>query len=112
MREKTDILLSAQRNSATNDPSLAEIYDIGTLASIVQLVKLPDGTHAERLVEELDRMHRRTGTETTGSQTTHAPNDHDDSTHRRSGSGELASHQPRTHSAQRNARSRSTQRLA
>lgn len=44
MRDKTDILLCAQKNSTTNNPSIEEIYTSGTLAVILQLVKLPDGT--------------------------------------------------------------------
>lgn len=44
MKDKTDILLCAQKNSTTNNPSLEEIFTTGTLAVILQLVKLPDGT--------------------------------------------------------------------
>ncbi|HVJ66300.1 MAG TPA: endopeptidase La [Bdellovibrionota bacterium] len=44
MRDKTDILLCAQRNSQDADPSMEEIFHTGTLANIMQLVKLPDGT--------------------------------------------------------------------
>lgn len=39
-----DILLSAQENAKTNDPKQDEIYKVGTLASIIQLLRLPDGT--------------------------------------------------------------------
>jgi ATP-dependent Lon protease len=38
------ILLVAQKNASDDDPSLAEIYRIGTVATILQLLKLPDGT--------------------------------------------------------------------
>jgi ATP-dependent Lon protease len=44
MRDKTDILLCAQKNSQDSDPTLDEIFQTGTLANIMQLVKLPDGT--------------------------------------------------------------------
>ena len=38
------ILLVAQRNAAEDDPGPGDIYNIGTVASILQLLKLPDGT--------------------------------------------------------------------
>ncbi len=43
---KTDkrILLVAQRTAETEDPGEDELYPIGTLANILQLLKLPDGT--------------------------------------------------------------------
>jgi ATP-dependent Lon protease len=44
MKDKTDILLCTQTNGNTNNPSFEEIYKVGTLASILQLTKLPDGT--------------------------------------------------------------------
>jgi ATP-dependent Lon protease len=44
MKDKIDILLCAQKNSATNNPNIDEIFATGTLASVIQLVKLPDGT--------------------------------------------------------------------
>jgi ATP-dependent Lon protease len=43
-RHNQPILLVAQRSADVDDPSTAEIYDIGTLANILQLLKLPDGT--------------------------------------------------------------------
>ena len=39
-----DILLAAQRLAKTNNPRPEEIYDVGTLATIIQLLRLPDGT--------------------------------------------------------------------
>ncbi len=42
--KEKDILLSAQVNAKTNDPKPDDIYPIGTLASIIQLLRLPDGT--------------------------------------------------------------------
>ncbi len=44
MGKEKDILLSAQINAKTNDPKEEDIYNIGTLASIIQLLRLPDGT--------------------------------------------------------------------
>ena len=44
MNKEKDILLSAQINPKTNDPKPEDIYKIGTLASIIQLLRLPDGT--------------------------------------------------------------------
>jgi len=38
------IFLSAQRDASTNDPEEGDIYRIGTVAHIVQILKLPDGT--------------------------------------------------------------------
>ncbi|MBW2279972.1 MAG: endopeptidase La [Deltaproteobacteria bacterium] len=38
------LILSAQRNAKTDNPGPDDIYDVGTLGTIVQLVKLPDGT--------------------------------------------------------------------
>jgi ATP-dependent Lon protease len=44
MRSDTFILLATQKNAADDDPSTESIYDTGTLASVLQLLKLPDGT--------------------------------------------------------------------
>lgn len=44
MNKEKDILLSAQISAKTNDPKSEDIYEIGTLASIIQLLRLPDGT--------------------------------------------------------------------
>ena len=38
------ILLATQKNAADDDPSQEEIFDVGTLANVLQLLKLPDGT--------------------------------------------------------------------
>jgi ATP-dependent Lon protease len=42
--KEKDILLSAQVNAKTNDPKPDDIFPIGTLAAIIQLLRLPDGT--------------------------------------------------------------------
>ena len=38
------ILLIAQRKADKDDPGPSDLYDVGTLATILQLLKLPDGT--------------------------------------------------------------------
>ena len=38
------IFLSSQKDAKTNDPAEDDIYKIGTLGSVVQMLKLPDGT--------------------------------------------------------------------
>ena len=44
MKEDKQILLVAQKNAAQDDPSAEDIYRIGTVSTILQLLKLPDGT--------------------------------------------------------------------
>ncbi len=44
MRNEKDILLAAQKHAKTNEPSPNDIFKVGTLGTIVQLLKLPDGT--------------------------------------------------------------------
>lgn len=44
MRKDKFVLLVAQRNAKTNTPSRDDIYSVGTLGTIVQLLRLPDGT--------------------------------------------------------------------
>ena len=53
---KTDglILLATQKNAGDDDPQPNEIYEIGTLARVLQLLKLPDGT-VKVLVEGVGR---------------------------------------------------------
>jgi ATP-dependent Lon protease len=54
MREDKRILLVAQKNPADDDPSIDAIYEVGTLAQVLQLLKLPDGT-VKVLVEGTER---------------------------------------------------------
>jgi ATP-dependent Lon protease len=42
--QQVDILLCTQTNGETNDPGRNDIYMTGTLATILQMIKLPDGT--------------------------------------------------------------------
>ena len=44
------IFLSSQKDAKTNEPAEDDIYKIGTLGTVVQMLKLPDGT-----VKVLDR---------------------------------------------------------
>ena len=44
MRSDTFILLATQKNASDDDPATGSIFEIGTLASVLQLLKLPDGT--------------------------------------------------------------------
>jgi ATP-dependent Lon protease len=44
MRTDKQILLVAQKNASDDEPSTEGIYEMGTLASVLQLLKLPDGT--------------------------------------------------------------------
>src|SRR5213079_1539165 len=39
-----EIFLSAQRRAKTNEPIPEDIFAVGTLANIIQLLRLPDGT--------------------------------------------------------------------
>ncbi len=52
------IVLAAQRQAKVNDPDQEDIYEIGTMAEIKQLLKLPDGT-IRVLVEGLRRVRIR-----------------------------------------------------
>ena len=44
MGEDKQIVLCAQRVATTNEPSVDDIFDVGTLGIIKQLIQLPDGT--------------------------------------------------------------------
>ncbi len=54
MANKQDILLAAQRDAKIDDPSEKDIYKIGTLGTILQLLRLPDGT-VKALIEGKQR---------------------------------------------------------
>jgi len=44
MQHDKEIFLSAQKKAKTNEPSEDDIFAVGTLGTIVQLLRLPDGT--------------------------------------------------------------------
>lgn len=44
MSDNKQILLVAQKSAEVDDPNVEEIYEVGTLSNILQLLKLPDGT--------------------------------------------------------------------
>ena len=58
MESGKEILLVAQTRADVDEPSTDDVYDIGTIATILQLLKLPDGT-VKVLVEGGDRRERQ-----------------------------------------------------
>ncbi|CAN5299258.1 endopeptidase La [soil metagenome] len=54
MRTDKQILLATQKNSTDDDPKPADIYDVGVIATVLQMLKLPDGT-VKVLVEGVRR---------------------------------------------------------
>ena len=54
MSSRKQIVLSAQKKAQNNNPDDKEIYTTGTLANIIQLLRLPDGT-LKVLVEGMSR---------------------------------------------------------
>jgi ATP-dependent Lon protease len=44
MKDNKQILLVAQKNAAQDDPTPDDIYTVGTVSTVLQLLKLPDGT--------------------------------------------------------------------
>ncbi len=44
MKKDKEIFLAAQKDAKTNDPTEKDIYDIGTIGTIVQMLRLPDST--------------------------------------------------------------------
>ena len=54
MKDDKRILLVAQKAADTDEPAIADLYDVGTLASILQMLRLPDGT-VKVLVEGTQR---------------------------------------------------------
>jgi ATP-dependent Lon protease len=54
MRADKHILLATQKDAGDDDPTPQAIYEVGTLATVLQLLKLPDGT-VKVLVEGRDR---------------------------------------------------------
>ncbi|MEM9749370.1 MAG: endopeptidase La [Pseudomonadota bacterium] len=54
MQNDKQILLVAQKNASDDDPQPDDIYEVGAIASVLQLLKLPDGT-VKVLVEGVSR---------------------------------------------------------
>jgi len=54
MDDNKRILLAAQRNASQDEPEAEDLYKVGTIANILQLLKLPDGT-IKVLVEGSER---------------------------------------------------------
>ena len=44
MKEDKNLILVAQKDSANENPKKDDIYEIGTVATVLQLLKLPDNT--------------------------------------------------------------------
>jgi ATP-dependent Lon protease len=44
MARDKDIFLAAQKNAKTNEPTPEDIFTVGTLGTVMQLLRLPDGT--------------------------------------------------------------------
>ena len=63
MKDDKQILLVAQKNAADDDPGKDDIYQIGTVSTVLQLLKLPDGT-VKVLVEGIQRARIDSFTET------------------------------------------------
>ncbi len=63
MKEDKQILLVAQKNAAQDDPSAEDIYKVGTISTVLQLLKLPDGT-VKVLVEGIRRARIKSFKET------------------------------------------------
>ena len=56
MNDDKQVLLATQKESSEDDPHIDSIYDVATIATVLQLLKLPDGT-VKVLVEGGQRAH-------------------------------------------------------
>ena len=62
MESSKSILLVAQKSAAKDEPSPDDLYNIGSVASLLQMLKLPDGTvkvlvegnYRARILESVD----------------------------------------------------------
>jgi len=54
MKDNKQILLVAQKEAEVDEPDITDLYGVGTLANILQMLKLPDGT-VKVLVEGVQR---------------------------------------------------------
>src|SRR6266446_9143150 len=44
MKDDKQVLLATQKNATQDDPQADDIYTVGTVGTVLQLLKLPDGT--------------------------------------------------------------------
>lgn len=58
MQSHKQVLLVAQKNAADDDPAAKDLFTVGTVATILQLIRLPDGT-VKVLVEGVTRARIR-----------------------------------------------------
>ena len=65
MKDDKQILLVTQKNATQDDPSPSDIYTVGTIGTVLQLLKLPDGT-VKVLVEGGQRARIRRFTDNPG----------------------------------------------
>ncbi|WP_019934056.1 endopeptidase La [Oceanimonas smirnovii] len=65
MEQDKKVLLVAQKDASTDDPGSDDVYQVGTVANVLQMLKLPDGT-VKVLVEgaqraQLDQLREEDG---------------------------------------------------
>src|SRR5436305_15176268 len=58
MNRDKEIFLAAQKNAKTNEPTPEDIFAVGTIGTVMQLLRLPDGT-VKVLVEGKQRVRIR-----------------------------------------------------
>ena len=58
MEEGKNVVLVAQKSAAKDEPAPEDLYAVGTVSTILQMLKLPDGT-VKVLVEGVHRAHIR-----------------------------------------------------
>ncbi|HIE72499.1 MAG TPA: hypothetical protein EYP98_21360 [Planctomycetes bacterium] len=56
MQDDKEIFLVAQKSAKTNDPGLDDLWEVGTVSHIMQMLRLPDGT--VKVLVEGKRRHR------------------------------------------------------
>ena len=57
MKDDKQILLVTQKNAAQDDPSTDDIYKVGTVGTVLQLLRLPDNTVKVLVEGEIGRAH-------------------------------------------------------
>ncbi len=50
-----NIILATQKNAATEDPTSDDVFHVGTVGTVLQMLKLPDGT-VKVLIEGMERV--------------------------------------------------------